>query len=431
MSRSTPPVKCSAVPAAHLLSATGAPMSGCVPRAFVRRGMNTEGQETAGRYTMRTALSRGRLAAAWLSLVLVGMLLLPAAASASGANEWTSAGGDLQNTRNQASENKLSVANVGGLTVKWAFTTGGDVSATPAVDGNTVYVPDWAGNLYAVDKGTGVSKWTASIAAASGVPFDKARATPVVTERQGDRRHAGIIPFGGGRRQGARVRQVHRALLWSTDARLAPGRDHHAVGEVFDGRVYVGVASQEEALAAFVPGYVLQLPGQHARPGSRDRRDRVEDLHGAARIHGQRGLGKLAGDRHEARPGLHRAPETTTRCPPDVLALRRGRTAATRRERAACLAPDDHFDCDHGPRHEDRCDPLGDPRASLRRLDGRLHPVPRRRRPTAPSRRAPTTTSVRPPLSSRSRRARASRPSSSAPARRVASTGRSTPTPAP
>ena len=30
---------------------------------------------------------------------------------------------------------------------------------------------------------------------------------------------------------------------------------------VFDGRVYVGVASQEEALAAFVPGYVLSFRG--------------------------------------------------------------------------------------------------------------------------------------------------------------------------
>src|SRR4029079_17334682 len=30
---------------------------------------------------------------------------------------------------------------------------------------------------------------------------------------------------------------------------------------VFDGRVYIGVASQEEALAAFVPGYQLSFRG--------------------------------------------------------------------------------------------------------------------------------------------------------------------------
>jgi outer membrane protein assembly factor BamB len=43
------------------------------------------------------------------------------------------------------------VSNVAGLEKKWEFTTGGDVSATPAVDGDTVYFPDRAGNLYAVD----------------------------------------------------------------------------------------------------------------------------------------------------------------------------------------------------------------------------------------------------------------------------------------
>ena len=36
--------------------------------------------------------------------------------------------------------------------MKWEFTTTGDVSATPAVDGDTVYFPDWGGQLYAVDK---------------------------------------------------------------------------------------------------------------------------------------------------------------------------------------------------------------------------------------------------------------------------------------
>jgi hypothetical protein len=32
------------------------------------------------------------------------------------------------------------------------FTTGGDVSATPTVSGDVVYFPDWAGNLFAVNK---------------------------------------------------------------------------------------------------------------------------------------------------------------------------------------------------------------------------------------------------------------------------------------
>ena len=54
------------------------------------------------------------------------------------------------------------------------------MSATPAVVGGTVYFPDMAGNLYAVDKWTGEQLRSASIASASGVPGDYARATPAV-----------------------------------------------------------------------------------------------------------------------------------------------------------------------------------------------------------------------------------------------------------
>ena len=115
---------------------------------------------------------------------VAGLVMFGGVVSAGQGNQWTSAGGDLQNTRSQPSEHKISVDTVDGLTVKWEFTTAGDVSATPAVDANTVYFPDWGGQLYAVDKKTGQLKWQTSIASATGVPFDKARATPAVTGTQ-------------------------------------------------------------------------------------------------------------------------------------------------------------------------------------------------------------------------------------------------------
>ena len=100
------------------------------------------------------------------------------AAGDPGGSQWTSAGGNVLNTRYQSTEHAISVDNVAQLAVKWAFTTGGDVSATPAVDGSKVYVPDWAGNLYAVDRETGRQVWSKKIADATGLPGDKARATP-------------------------------------------------------------------------------------------------------------------------------------------------------------------------------------------------------------------------------------------------------------
>ena len=189
-------------------------------------------------------------------------LLVPGAGFAAGGSEWASAGGNRQNTRFQESEHTLSVANVGGLQVKWELETGSDVSATPAVDADTVYAPDWAGNLYAVDRQTGAIKWTASIPLASGSFMDKARTTPAVTDDKVIVGTQGGILFGGG--PGAKVLAFNKftgALVWSTSV------DPHFAAivtqspTVFDGKVYVGVASQEEALAAFVPGYVLSFRG--------------------------------------------------------------------------------------------------------------------------------------------------------------------------
>src|SRR5260370_23465670 len=69
-----------------------------------------------------------------------------------GSGQWLVAGQDLGNSRNQPAEHLIDASNVSTLNLAWTFTTGGSVSATPTVAGNAVYFPDWAGNLYAVDK---------------------------------------------------------------------------------------------------------------------------------------------------------------------------------------------------------------------------------------------------------------------------------------
>lgn len=73
--------------------------------------------------------------------------LLSGTAFAGGTGSlWPSAGHDLKNTHHQ-DNTSLKPKNVGQLQVKWEFTTGGDVSATPSVDENNIYFPDWGGNL--------------------------------------------------------------------------------------------------------------------------------------------------------------------------------------------------------------------------------------------------------------------------------------------
>jgi polyvinyl alcohol dehydrogenase (cytochrome) len=195
--------------------------------------------------------------------VVLGLLLVTGSALADAGGGWPTAGNDLQNTRYQKTESKISPSNVGTLASKWVFETGGDVSATPAVDGAKVYVPDWAGNLYAIDRKTGALVWSVNISAVTGVPFDKARATPALA---GDKVIIGtqgsiLIPGGG---PGGKVLAFNKntgALVWSTQADNHPAAIITQSATVFNGRVYVGVASLEEGLAAFVPGYALSFRG--------------------------------------------------------------------------------------------------------------------------------------------------------------------------
>ena len=50
----------------------------------------------------------------------------------------------------------------------------------PAVDESKVYAPDWAGNLYALDRATGAQVWSKQVSEYTGVPGDLARVTPAV-----------------------------------------------------------------------------------------------------------------------------------------------------------------------------------------------------------------------------------------------------------
>jgi polyvinyl alcohol dehydrogenase (cytochrome) len=167
---------------------------------------------------------------------------------------WLSAGQNLNNTRFQSAEHKIGVDNVSTLAVKWQFTTrGGDVSATPAVDENNVYFPDWGGYLYAVNRKTGAPVWQTKIQWATGIAGDMARATPVVA---GDKVIVGTQggPAGGGGKLLAYNKNTG-SLLWQTtlDTHFAAVITQSA--NVYGNTLYVGVASLEESLAAFIPNY--------------------------------------------------------------------------------------------------------------------------------------------------------------------------------
>jgi polyvinyl alcohol dehydrogenase (cytochrome) len=186
---------------------------------------------------------------------LISVLLSVAALSAqsqsdlSRSGQWRIAGQNLNNTWSQPAEHSISPTNVQNLKTKWVFTTGGDVSATPTVDGDAVYFPDWGGNLFAVKKNSGQLIWSHKISEYDGVDGAVSRVSPAV---DGDQVIIGDILNSKEVHNGANVMAVDRQtgmLRWITQVETHPAAIITGSPVVFDGVVYIGVSSSEETLA--------------------------------------------------------------------------------------------------------------------------------------------------------------------------------------
>jgi polyvinyl alcohol dehydrogenase (cytochrome) len=120
----------------------------------------------------------------------------------SGWPSWPMIGHDVRNTRSQPDEQRIGPGNVSHLRTKWVATTGGDVSASPAVvsdegtdtdnsddedidhGGNrgrhnrAVYFPDWGGNLWKLDAETGDVIWSRKVSEYNGIANSISRTSP-------------------------------------------------------------------------------------------------------------------------------------------------------------------------------------------------------------------------------------------------------------
>src|SRR5580698_5837794 len=146
-------------------------------------------------------LRLGAFAIAGMAVAIYGQSI-----STSTSSPWPAAGNDLTNSRNQPLETKIDAKNVSSLTAKWTFTTGGDVSATPTVGATAIYFPDWAGNLYAVNKDTGKAIWSAQISTYDGISKAVSRTSPALSSVDliiGD-------IAGSGQHDGARIMAINQ-----------------------------------------------------------------------------------------------------------------------------------------------------------------------------------------------------------------------------
>ncbi|HEY2017492.1 MAG TPA: PQQ-binding-like beta-propeller repeat protein [Bryobacteraceae bacterium] len=183
----------------------------------------------------------------WIvALVSIGILLAQTVAT---VTQWPVAGQNPFGTRSQANETTINTGNAGNLSVKWTFTTGGDVSATPAVGDSAVYFPDWAGNLYAVNKPDGQVMWQHAIADYDGVPGAISRVTPAL---HNDDLIIGDIQNPKAAHNGASIIAVNRTtgdMHWITKVDTHLAAQITGAPVVMGDVVYVGVSSNEENLA--------------------------------------------------------------------------------------------------------------------------------------------------------------------------------------
>ena len=166
----------------------------------------------------------------------------------SGTNLWPVAGHDLANTRSAGGGSAASSKPFQPPQPLWTFTTESDVSATPTVDGDAVYFPDWAGNLYAVNRKDGSLVWSHKVGDYDHVPGAVSRVSPAV---HGDDLIIGDLQ-GRTTHAGANIMSINRHtgdLRWITQVDSHPAAIITGSPVFMGDVVYVGVSSIEEGLA--------------------------------------------------------------------------------------------------------------------------------------------------------------------------------------
>jgi polyvinyl alcohol dehydrogenase (cytochrome) len=162
------------------------------------------------------------------------------------APSWSSWGG-VNNTRFQSAQDAgLEGAAVPKLTLKWAFAfpDTSTLRSQPAVYRGRVFVGSQDGSVYALDASTGCVHWTTAVQSQvrSGITVGEIGGRPALFF--GD--SAGYVYALDG---------TQGKQLWKMRPEDHPASTLTATPVFHNGRLYVGVASREEALSV-TPGYV-------------------------------------------------------------------------------------------------------------------------------------------------------------------------------
>lgn len=159
---------------------------------------------------------------------------------------WTGWGHDAANTRFQdAATAGVSAANVGRLTLKWAFAFPGDLQsyAHPTLAGGRLFTGSWGGKVYSLDAASGCIHWY--FAADANV-----RGAVMVARTSLPSGPRAVAFFGDLAANVYAVDATTGALLWRVKVDSFPVARVNSSPVFHSGRVYIAVASGEEGSAA-------------------------------------------------------------------------------------------------------------------------------------------------------------------------------------
>ena len=200
----------------------------------------------------RTALERRAIAEFVSGKKLTGVLetkpLPQAMCSAPGSSNlsqgpsWIGWGSNLSNSRFQDAVNAgLTAADIPRLKVKWAFGFPGDQSANahPTIAGGRVFVGSAGGTVYSLSAATGCIYWYFEAGSTAR--------SAITLHHLGD---SYVAFFGDARAFVYALNAVTGKLVWKTKVDDFPLAGVTSSPQVYNGRVYFGVKSGEEAAGA-------------------------------------------------------------------------------------------------------------------------------------------------------------------------------------
>ncbi len=173
--------------------------------------------------------------------------LCPAGAAPRKSPAWASWGGGLSNTRFQSAKDAgLRAEDLPRLKLKWAFAfpDTSTMRSQPAIYAGRVFAGGQDGSVFALDMLTGCVHWATTVQSQvrSGITVGEAGGNPALFF--GD--SAGFVYA---------LDATSGKQLWKVRADQHPASTVTATPVYYQGRLYVGVASREEALSVS-PGYL-------------------------------------------------------------------------------------------------------------------------------------------------------------------------------